>query len=128
MKITSKALAGACLALLVLYPLSAVLWFVLSSGDNYGIMAALLAVNAGVAFTAHLGFDLPEFSGHAPRQSRHITLFIAAISGCASGIFWMTDEVENIWHYMIIMAPVLVVLLLLAQFVDKVNKERAKQK
>ena len=42
MKITSTALAWVCVALLVLYPVSAILVWAYLSPESYGIMAALL--------------------------------------------------------------------------------------
>ena len=125
MNITTTALAWMCIALLVLYPLSAILVAAyLAADDNYGIMASLFAANAGAAFFVGLAFGLPEFSGHTSRVLRLSAIVIGVVCGLASALYWMADEVEHIWLRAGMVAPVLIVLLVLMWFIDKVNKER----
>ena len=127
MKIPSKAMAWVTVALLVLYPVSAILaWGYLASDDNYGVMAALLAANAGTAFLVRLVFGLPGFSDYAPGALRLFVLIIGVASGLVSALYWMADEVDLIWLRAAIISPVLVILLVLMWFVDKVNKEGTK--
>ena len=127
MKITSKALAWVCVALLVLYPVLAILlWAYLASDNNYGIMAALLAANAGTAFLVRLAFGVPEFSDYTSGALRFFVLIIGVASGLVSAVYWMADEVGHIWLRAGIISPVLVILLVLMWFVDKVNKEGTK--
>ena len=114
-----------CVVLLVLYPVSAIL--VLSfvgDGDNHGVIASLFAANAGTAFFVRLVFGLPEFSEHAPVALRRVLLIIGVASGLMSAVYWMLDEVDDGWLGAGIILPVLVILLVLTWFVDKVNKER----
>ena len=98
MKITSTTLARLCVALLVLYPISAILlWAYLAHDNSYGIMAALLAANAGTALFVGLAFDLPEFSHYTSRALRLTVITIGIVSGLVSAQFWMADEVGHIW-------------------------------
>ena len=124
MKITSKALAYVCVALMVLYPVSATFVWAYLDSDRYGIMAALFAANAGTAFFALLAFGLPESVHYTSKALRFIVFFIGVTSGLMSAIYWMADEVENIWLRAVIISPVLVILLVLMWFFNKVNKER----
>ena len=115
------------MALLVLYPISAILvWAYLANDDNYGIMAALFAANAGTAFFVGLAFSLPQFSHYASRVLRLIVGSIGVVCGLMSALYWMADEVDNIWLRAGIISWVLVILLVLMWFVDKVNKEETK--
>ena len=122
MKITSTALAWVCVALLVLYPVSAILVWAYLSPESYGIMAALFAANAGTALFIGLTFRLPEFRGHTSRALRFFVVFIAVVCGLMSALFWMADEVDNLWLRLGIVSPVLVILFVLMWFIDKVNK------
>ena len=126
MKINSKALAKMCVALLVLYPVSAFLVWTYLDSDKYGIMAVLFASNAGTAFFAGLVFGLPEFIRYTSKVLRLLLSFIGVASGLMSAIYWMWDEVEHIWLRVVIISPVLVILFVLMWFVDKVNKEGTK--
>ena len=126
MKITSKILAWVCVSILVLYPIVAIVWDYLASGSNYGIVAALLAANAGTAFLVRLVFGLPELEGHTSEELRLFVLIIGVASGLASAVYWVVDEVDHVWLVAGIIAPVLVILLALMWFVDKVNKEGTK--
>ena len=127
MKITSRALARACVALLVLYPVTAILvWTYLATDDYYGVMAALFAANAGTAFFVGLAFGLPEFSHYTSRALRLFVVLIAAASGLVSALYWMADEVDHIWLRAGIVSPVLAILLSLMWFVDQVSKEGTK--
>ena len=81
MKITSTALAWVCVALLVLYPVSAILVWAYLSPESYGIMAALFAANAGTALFIGFTFRLPEFRGHTSRALRFFVVFIAVVCG-----------------------------------------------
>ena len=126
MKITSQALAKVCVALLVLYPVSAILVWAYLDSDNYGIMAALFAANAGTALFVGLVFGLPEFIHCTSKVWRLSLVFIGIASGLMSAIYWMSDEVDHIWLRMVIISPVLVILFVLMWFIDKVNKEGTK--
>ena len=126
MKITSTALSWVCVALLVLYPVSAILVWAYLASESYGIMAALFAANAGTAFFVGLTFRLPEFSGHTSRVLRFFVVFIAVVCGLISALFWMADEVDNVWLRAGIVSPVLVILLVLMWFIDTVNKGGSK--
>ena len=55
---------------------------------------------------------------------RLIVLIIAAVSGVLSAVNWMADEVDHIWLRVVIISPVLVILLVLMWFVDKVNVDK----
>lgn len=123
MKLTSNTLAKVCVALMVLYPVSAILVWAYLDSDRYGIMAALFASNAGTAFFALLVFGLPEFIHYTSKVLRLLLVFIGVASGLMSALYWMSDEVEHIWLRMVIISPVLVILFVLLWFVDKVNKE-----
>ena len=76
MKISNKVLARVCVALLVLYPVSAILvWAAYPTRDDYyGILAALLAANAGTAFFVRLVFGAPEFSDYTSGALRRVVL------------------------------------------------------
>ena len=124
LKITT-ALAWVCVAVLILYPVSAILvWAYLTSNDNYGVLAALLAANAGTAFLVRLVLDLPEFSDYTSEVLRLIVLLIAAFSGLLSAVNWMADEVDHLWLRVVIISPVVVILLVLRWFVNKVNIDK----
>ena len=123
MKITSKTLAWACVILMVLYPVVAILVWSYLTPDRYGIMAALFAANAGTALLVGLIFGLPEFSHFTSRELRLSVVFIGVASGFMSATFWVADEVGNIWLRAGIISPVLIVLVVLVWFGDKVNKE-----
>ena len=122
MKITSTALASVCVVLLVLYPVSAILGSVYLDPDSYGIPAALLAANAGTALFAGLVFSWPEFRHCTSSALRLFVVFIGVVSGLASAMFWMADEVDHIWLRLVIISPVLAILLVLRWFVYKANK------
>ena len=122
MKITSTALAWVCVALLVLYPASAILVWGYLAPESYGIMAALFAANAATALFIGLTFRLPAFSGHTSRTLRSFVVSIAVVCGLMSAVFWMADEVDNVWLRAGIVSPVLVILLVLMWFIDTVNK------
>ncbi len=127
MKINSKLLAQTCVALLILYPVSAILvWAYLRPDDSYSILAALLAVNAGMAFLVHLTFTLPEFIDYTSHALRLSVLIIASASGFVSAVYWMVDAIDNTWLYAGIISPILAFLLVLVWFVHKVDKEKAK--
>ena len=125
MKITGKVLAWVCLALLILYPVVAILvWGFLSPAGNHGIIAALFAANAGTALLVGLVFRLPEFRHCTSRVLRHSVVLIGVVSGFMSAIFWMADEVEHLYLRAAFVAPVVVILLMLVWFTDTVNKDR----
>lgn len=126
MKITTTVLARVCVALLVLYPVSALLVWAYLAPDSYGILAALFAANAGTAFFVGFAFRLPEFSGHTSRALRLSVVLIGVVCGLMSALHWMADEVDHIWLRAGIISPIVVILLVLMWFVDKVNKERTK--
>ncbi len=126
MKITSTALAWVCVAILVLYPVSAILVAAYLAPDSYGILAALLAANAGTALFAGLAFGWPEFSHCTSRALRFVVFIIGVVSGLLSALYWMADEVDHIWLRAGIISPVLIILLVLMSFVVKVNKEGTK--
>ena len=127
MKITSTALAWACVALLTLYPISALLVWSYLAPKSYGIMAALFAANAGTALLVGLVFRLPEFSHYTSRALRLSVVLIAVVCAVLSAVHWMADEVDNIWLRAGIISPVVVILLVLMWFVDRVNKEGTKR-
>ena len=125
MNITSKARALVCVVLLVLNPVLAILVLsYVSTVDNYGVIASLFAANAGTALFVRLVFGLPEFSEHTPGALRLFVLIIGVVYGLMSAVYWMLDEVDDSWLRAVIILPVLVILLVLTWFVDKVNKER----
>ena len=81
-----------------MYPVSAILVSAyLTSDDNYGIMAALLAAKAGTALLVRLVLGLPGFSDYTSGALRLIVLIIAVASGLVSAVYWMADEVDHIW-------------------------------
>ena len=124
MNITSKALTRVCVALLVLYPVSAILvWTYVDTDDYYGILAALFAANAGTALFVGLVFSLPQFSHHISRALRLTVGTIGVVCALTSALFWMADEVDNIWLRAGIISPVVIILIILMWFIDKVNKE-----
>ena len=129
MKITSSALAWVCVAILVLYPASAfVVWSYLSSAaDNYyGVLAALLAANAGTAFLVQFVLHLPELSDYTSEKLKLIVLIIAVVCGVSSAVTWMADEVDHLWLRVVIISPVVVIILVLRWFGGKVNEEGTK--
>ena len=129
MKITSTALAWVCVAILVLYPVSAILvWAYVATDDYYGILAVLFAANAGTAIVVRLAFSLPQFSHHTSRALRHTVDAIVAVCALMSALYWMADEVDNVWLRAGIVSPVLVILLVLMWFIDTVNKEGSQHK
>ena len=124
MKITTTALAWGCVALLVLYPASAILvGAYLTPNDNYGTLATLLAANAGTAFFVRFALGLPGFSGHTSRALRFSVTVIAVVCGLISAVQWMADEVEHLGLRAAFVTPVVVILLVLMWFIHKVNKE-----
>ena len=127
MKIPSKALAWVCVALLILYPVSAtVVVTYIASDDNYGILAALLAANAGMAFLIWLVFSQAEFIDYTSGALRLLVLIIGAGSGLVSAGYWVVDEVDHFGLRVGIIAPVLVTLLVLRWFVEEAKKEGMK--
>ena len=123
MKINITTLAWTCVILMVLYPVVAILVWAYLTPDRYGIMAALFAANAGTALLVGLVFGLPEYSHFISRELRLSVVFIGVASGFMSATFWVADEVGNIWLRAGIISPVLIVLVVLVWFGDKVNKE-----
>ena len=124
MNIPSKALAWVCVVLLVLYPGSAMLvWGYVANDDHYGILAALFAANAGTALFVALIFSLAQSSNHTSRVLRPLVGAIGVICALTSAVFWMTDEVDNVWLRAGIISPVLVILIVLMWFIDTVKKE-----
>ena len=124
LKITSTALARVCVTLLVLYPVLAFLVWSYLASDNYGILVALFAANAGTAFLVFFVLSLPESSNYT--SGALIVLIIAMISGLLSGVYWIWDEVDHNLLRVGIIAPVLVILFVLMSFIDKVKKEGTK--
>ena len=120
-------LAWVCVALLILYPTSAILvQGYIVTDDYYGILAALLAANAGTAFFVRLVFDLPQFSHHTSGALKFIVVFIGVVCALLSAMYWMADEVDHLWLRTAIISPVLVILFVLMWFIDKVNKTETK--
>lgn len=129
MKITSTALAWVCVAILVLYPVSAILvWAYVATDDYYGILAVLFAANAGTALVVGLAFSWPQFSHHTSRALRRTVGAIVAVCALMSALYWMAGEVDNVWLRAGIVSPVLVILLVLMWFIDTVNKEGPQHK
>ena len=125
MNITSKTLASVCVALLVLYPISAIVVQAIATADDYyGVLAALFAVNAGTALLVGFTFGLPQFSDHTSRALRFFVGAIGVVCALMSGVYWMTDEIDNAWLSAGIISPIVVILFLLMRFIYKVNKER----
>ena len=110
-----------------MYPVSAVLVSAYVTADSDGILAAVLAANAGTALLVLLTFGLPEFRGHTSRGLRFLVSLVAVASGLMSALYWMADEVEHLGLRAALVAPVVVILLVLISFVDKVNKEGTKR-
>ena len=118
-------MAWACVVLLTVYPILAILiGEYVASNDNYGVLAALLAANAGTALLVELVFLVPKYRRHARRALRIIVGFIAVTSGLLSAFYWMADEVDNELLRAGLMAPVVVILIVLLLFMDAVNKGR----
>ena len=124
LKVTSTALARVCVTLLVLYPVLAFLVWSYLASDNYGILAALFAANAGTAFLVFFVLSSPESSNYT--SGALIVLIIAMFSGLLSGVYWIWDEVDHNLLRVGIIAPVLVILFVLMSFIDKVKKEGTK--
>ena len=114
------------MALLLLYPLLSLLVWTYLAPDSYGILAALLAANAGTALFAGLAFDWPEFSPRTSRWLRLVVVSTGVVSGWLSAVYWLADEVDHIWLRVVIISPILVILLVLIWFVRKADKEGTK--
>ena len=128
MKITGRDLALVSVPFLLLYTVVAfVVWYFADSDHDYGLLASMFAASAGTAALARLVFGLPEYREYAPGAVRSWLLGIAAVTGLLSAVYWVADEADNIWLYIGIILPVLVIGVLLERFVDKVDKERTKQ-
>ena len=56
-----------------------------------------------------------------------MVVFVGVGSGMFSAFYWMADEVQHIWLRTVILTPVFVILILLAWFAVKVDKERTKR-
>ena len=126
MKITSKTLAQTCVALLIIYPVSALLvWAYLTPNNNYGTLAALFALNAATAFFVEHAFRLPRLRKYAAKGLRNIVLLIGLASALIAAQYWMSDEVRNIWVRLGIMSPVLLILLVLLWFAHEAEKGKA---
>ena len=125
-KITCTTLAWVCLALLVLYPVLSLLVWAALAPDSYGIIAALLAANTGIAVFIGLAFNWPELRHCTSRELRRVVAFIGVVSALASAVFWLVDEVDHSWLHVVIIAPVLAILLVLIWFVRKADKEGTK--
>ena len=121
MKITSTTPAKVCMALLVINPFLSLLGGASLTPNSYGILAALLAANAGAALFAGLVFK--EFSRCTTSTLRLIVVAAGVVSGLASAVFWMADEADHIWLPVVFISPVVVILLVLRWFVRKAEKE-----
>ena len=126
MKITSTALAKGCMALLVINPILATLVWASLAPNSPGILAALLAANAGAALFAGLVFNWPEFSHCTTSALRLVVVVTGVASGLASAVSWMADEVDRTWLPVVFISPVLFIPLVLALFVGKAGKEGTK--
>ena len=125
MNITSKALGRLCVALVLMYPVSAILVLLYTpTDDRHGALAALFAAAAGTALFVRLVFGLPELRGHTPGALKLVILGIGMAYGLMSAVYWILDAVDDNWLSAAIILPVAVILLVLMWFVDKVNKER----
>lgn len=122
MNIAPENLVKGSVALLILYPISAVLvWSYLGADDYYGVMAALLVANAGAALLVGLAFSLPEYRHHTSKVLRLTVSSVGVACALASAIFWMVDEVDHIWLRLVIISPIAVIFLLLMLFVNRVD-------
>lgn len=127
MKMTSTFLAKVCATILILYPALAVpVWNYIAS-DDYGLLAALFAANAGTAFFVGLVLNFPEFSHFTPRGLRLVIVIIAAASGLASAFFWVADEVGHVWLRLSMVLPFIVTLLVLIWFADRCSRAGTKR-
>ena len=124
MKETSTAPAKVCMALLVINPFLSILVWASLAPDSYGILAALLAANAGAALFAGLVFK--EFSRCTTSTLRLVVVATGVVSGLASAVFWMADEVDCSWLPVVFISPVVVILLVLIWFVRKAEEEGPK--
>ena len=124
MKKPSTAPAKVCMALLVINPILSILVWVFLAPDSHGILAALLAANAGAALFAGLVFN--EFSRCTTSALRHGVVAIGVVSGLVSAVSWMADEEDRILLPVVFISPVLVILLVLTWFVRKAEKEGTK--
>ena len=70
--------------------------------------------------------SLPESSDYTSGALKRIVLIIAMASVLLSSVYWISDEVDHILLRVGIIAPVVLILLVLMGFVDKVNKEGTK--
>ena len=122
MKITSVMLAKACVVLLALYMVSGMLIWALYP-NCYGLLAALFAASAGTALLVGVIFDFPELKGKTPIVLRFSVFVIAAVSGLMSAINWLADEVEHLWLRAVMVFPVVIILLVLRWFFEKVREE-----
>lgn len=129
MKISRDSLMKACGTLLVVYPFSAIILtqFILTPEDSYGLLAALLAVNAGAAFFVGHALGLPEYSNYTPGVLRNSILSIAVASGLLSAMFWVSDEVGHLGIQLALVTPGLIIILIAGWFIHKVEKERKKR-
>ena len=125
MKTNSQTLAQICVALLIIYPVSALLVWASLRPDGYGVLSALLAVNAGMAFIVHLAFNLPEYTNYTSDTLKRWLLIIASVSGFVSAVYWMVDAIDNTWLYAGIISPILAIAFVLVWFGHKVDKEKA---
>ena len=124
MKITSTTLAWVCLGLLALCPVFVILiWSYIDYKSNHGTVAAVLATNAGTALLVSLVFSFPEFKHQATRNLTYWVIFVGGASGLLSAVFWIMDEVGNLYLPAAFIAPFVVILLVLVWFTSKVSKE-----
>ena len=126
MRISSNTLARLCVALLVLYPVSAILVWSYLAPESYGIMAALFATNAGTAFFVGSILGLAKFNDPPSTMLRFFATFIAVVCGLISATFWMADEVYNIGLRVAIVSPVVLILLVLWGFTAKAAEQGKK--
>ena len=123
MKIASVTLAWVCLALLVLYMVSGLLVWAYFDPANHGALAALFAASAGTAILVGVTLELPELKGKTPTALRLSVLFTGAASGVMSAINWLADEVDHLWLRAVMVLPVVIILLVLMWFFQKVREE-----
>ena len=124
MRISNRTLAKVCLGILILTPVAAILvWFFTDYQSNRGTIAAVLAANAGTALLVSLVFSFHEFKNHTTSELRYLTVFAGACSGILSAVFWIMEEVQNLYLPIVLVAPLVVTLIVLFMFTKRVSEK-----
>ena len=126
MSLISRKQALICVGPWVVYPVAAYLvWAYAAGGEDYGVMAALLAANAAAALATGIIFGSPGVSGFVSRELKYAVSVIAAACGLASAGYWMAEEVNSRWILVGSLAPIVVTLVLIILFLERAIQENA---